>query len=92
MLLETPGGYHSVISRHKQGLCDSCWEAEHQRTGLVLLPFELLRRRVTQPHAAGAAAGAGLSPSPQHHSNGMVQACYLVLLAGYKCQQTFFFF
>lgn len=90
MLLRTPGDYHSVISRHKQGLWDSCWEAKHQRTGLILLPSELLGQRVTQPQATGAAARVGLSPSPQHHSNGMVQARRAVLLTGYKCQQAFF--
>lgn len=42
MLLGTPGDYHSVISRHKQGLGDSCWEAEHQQAGLILPLPELL--------------------------------------------------
>lgn len=50
MLLGTPGDYHSVISRHKQGLGDSCWEAEHQQAGLILPQPELLGQRLAPAH------------------------------------------
>lgn len=85
MLLGTPGDYHSVISRHKQGLGDSCWEAEHQQAGLILPLPELLGQRLAQPHAAGAE----LTPA---HSITPTAWCRHALQFGLLAVSFFFFF